>query len=175
MLIIDSRAGREGEATGELCLPFEARCRSRLRTHLANGEPCDLFLPRGTILRGGDRLAARDGRVIAVVAADEELLEACTPDPLQLARAAYHLGNRHVALSIAPGQLRFGRDAVLGAMVQGLGLTVRPVVGPFEPESGAYAGHSGSPAGGHAAHAHPHGHSPEGEGRGPRIHDHFGD
>jgi urease accessory protein len=170
MLIIDARTSPGAAATEELRLPFEARCKSRLRTRLAGGEECDLLLPRGTVMRGGDRLLARDGRVIAVVAADEDLLEARTGDPLLLARAAYHLGNRHVALAIGPGVLRFGRDHVLGEMVRGLGLQVEAVVAPFEPESGAYGA-----GGAHGGHVHPHGHSADGEGRGPRIHDHFAD
>jgi urease accessory protein len=170
MLIIDARTGPETPATEELRLPFEARCKSRLRTRLASGEECDLFLERGTVMRQGDRLLARDGRVIAVLAQDEALLEARTDDPLLLARAAYHLGNRHVALAIAPGCIRFPRDHVLGDMVRGLGLDVQAVTAPFEPESGAYGGSHGA----HGGHAHPHGHSPDGEGRGPRIHDHFG-
>jgi urease accessory protein len=166
MLTIDSKAPDDATATEELRLPFETRCRSRLRTLLASGEECDLLLARGTVMRHGDRLLGRDGRIVRVVAADEDLLEARTPDPLLLARAAYHLGNRHVALAITPGRLRFAHDHVLGEMVRGLGLEVDHVHAPFEPESGAYGAHGG--------HAHPHGHSADGEGRGPRIHDHYG-
>ena len=117
------------------------------------------------MLRPGDRLLARDGRIVEVGAAREALLEAASDDPLALARAAYHLGNRHVAVELQPGRLRFARDHVLGDMVRGLGLPVADVVAPFAPESGAYGGHGG--------HAHPHGHSADGEGPGPRIHDHF--
>ena len=82
------------------------------------------------------------------------------------ARAAYHLGNRHVAVQVLPGGLRFGRDHVLGEMVRGLGLPVAEIEAPFEPEAGAYGAHGG------------HGHSADGEGESaktrPRIHDHFG-
>jgi len=166
MLIIDRKAPDDAPATEELHLPFEARCRSRLRTQLVSGEPCDLLLARGTVMRQGERLQGRDGRIVAVVAAVEDLLEARTSDPLLLAKAAYHLGNRHVALDIAPGRLRFAHDHVLGDMVRGLGLAVAGVQAPFEPESGAYGAHGG--------HAHPHGHSADGEGHGPRIHDHYG-
>ncbi len=166
MLIIDARAPEGALPTEELHLPFETRCRSRLRTRLASGEACELLLARGAVMRNGDHLLGRDGRVIRVVAAEEDLLEARTADPLLMARAAYHLGNRHVALSIAPGCLQFAHDHVLGDMVRGLGLEVVHVHAPFEPESGAYGAHGG--------HAHPHGHSADGEGRGPRIHDHFG-
>lgn len=165
MLVIEKFAAPEAVPTETLQLAFDARCKSRLRTRLASGEECGLFLERGTVLRGGDRLLANDGRVVAVVAAPEALMECVGADPLQLAKAAYHLGNRHVAVHLLPGHLRFAADHVLGEMLRGLGLEVHELTAPFEPESGAY--------GSHGAHAHPHGHSSDGEGRGPRIHDHF--
>ncbi len=157
-MVIEKRAAAGAIATERLVLPFEVRCKSRLRTRLASGEECGLFLERGTVLRGGDRLQASDGRIVEVVAAAEALCVAESDDPLLLLRAAYHLGNRHVAVEIGPGRLRFARDAVLAGMVCGLGLPVKDIEAPFEPESGAYAGH---------------GHSTDGEGRGALIHDHF--
>lgn len=163
MLVIERFAEPKAVAIEKLELPFDTRCKSRLRTKLASGEDCGLFLERGTVLRGGDRLLANDGRVVEVVAAPENLMEALSGDPLLIAKAAYHLGNRHVAVHLLPGRLRFVADHVLGEMVRGLGLKVLDVEAPFEPESGAYG-----------AHPHPHGHSSDGEGRGPRIHDHFG-
>lgn len=165
MLLIEQRAASDAVATVQLTLSFERRCKSRLRTRLVSGEECGLFLERGTVLRGGDKLLANNGVVVEVIAAPEALMQAASSDALQLARVAYHLGNRHVAVQILPGCLRFGHDHVLGDMVRGLGLPVSEVGAAFEPESGAY-GNSGS-------HAHPHGHSADGEGRGPRIHDHF--
>jgi urease accessory protein len=161
MVVIEKFAGPESVATERLELGFDTRCKSRLRARLASGEECGLFLERGTVLRGGDRLLANDGRVVAVVAASELLMEAASDDPLLIARAAYHLGNRHVAVHLLPGRLRFVADHVLGEMVRGLGLPVSAVEAAFEPESGAYGAHGG------------HGHSADGEGRGPRIHDHF--
>lgn len=165
MLLIEQRAASDAVATVQLTLSFERRCKSRLRTRLVSGEECGLFLERGTVLRGGDKLLANDGVVVEVIAAPEALMQAASNDALQLARVAYHLGNRHVAVEILPGCLRFAHDHVLGDMVRGLGLPVSEVGAAFEPESGAY-GNSGS-------HVHPHGHSADGEGRGPRIHDHF--
>ena len=169
MLLIEKFAAGNASATERLELPFDTRCRSRLRTRLASGEECGLFLERGTVLRGGDRLLANDGRVVEVVAAPEALMEAVSGDPLLLAKAAYHLGNRHVAVHLLPGRLRFAADHVLGGMVRGLGLKLAEVDAPFEPESGAY-GHAGTHGG--------HGHGVDGEGEfaktRPRIHDHFG-
>jgi urease accessory protein len=163
MLLIESLAPADTPATERLTLTFELRCKTRLRTQLDSGEEAGLFLERGIILRAGDKLLGKDGRVVEVAAAPEKVLEARSDDPLLLARAAYHLGNRHVPVQVATGLLRFGSDHVLGEMVRGLGLQVTQTEAPFEPESGAYGNHGG--------HAHLYGHSADGEGRGPRIHD----
>ena len=161
MLLIEARTASTTQPSEWLALSFELRCKNRLRTRLESGEEAGLFLPRGTVLRGGDRLLAQDGRIVGVKVAPEALLEVASPDALALARVAYHLGNRHVAVELQPGMLRFAKDHVLQEMVQGLGLRVSEVHAPFEPESGAYGGHAG----------HVHGHSADGEGRGARIHD----
>jgi urease accessory protein len=166
MMLIEKRASADAQATEYLLLPFEVRCKSRFRSRLESGEEVGLFLERGTVLRAGDLLQANDGRNVQVQAAPEAVMEARSEDVLLLARAAYHLGNRHVAVELQPGLLRFGRDHVLGEMVRGLGLKVTECEAPFDPESGAYGGHGG--------HTHPHGHSADGEGRGPRIHDMMG-
>lgn len=154
MLVIERRYEGPEPPTERLVLPFELRCRSRLRTRLESGEEAGLFLEPGTVLRSGDRLLGNDGRVVEVVAAPERLMEARGEDPAQLARLAYHLGNRHVAVEVGPQWLRFAADAVLEQMLVGLGARVTEVVAPFEPEGGAYR--------------HGHGH---GKGR-PAIH-HF--
>jgi len=133
-------------AAEELVLTFEQRSRSRLHAMLSSGEPIGLVLPRGTLLRGGDRLVADDGAVIAVRAADEEVIDAQCADPYQLVRIAYHLGNRHAAVQIEPGFVRFAADPVLGALCERLGARIVHRQAPFEPEAGAYAG-------GHHAHS----------------------
>lgn len=154
MLLIENVYNGDGQPGERLELPFETRTKSRLRTRLASGEEVGLFLPRGTILRGGDRLLAKDGRIVRVVAAPEDLLEVRCRDAQDLARAAYHLGNRHVAVQVGPEWLRLQSDHVLENMLVGLGCQVRAVTAPFEPEAGAYA----------PGHQHP------GDGSGAKIH-----
>jgi len=139
MLVIESRCDKTAHQE-QLSLPFELRQKSRLRTKLASGEEAGLFLEHGSILRGGDCLRANDGRIVLVVAADEELMEAKCATPFELVRAAYHLGNRHVPVQIGDGWLRFQADDVLAQMLRGLKATVSKVSAPFEPEAGAYAG-----------------------------------
>ena len=139
VLVVEQICATEAPAGERLVLPFDLRCRSRLRTRLESGEEIGLFLPAGTLLRGGTRLEANDGRIVEVVAADEPLIEAHAADALLLARAAYHLGNRHVAVQVAVEWLRLQPDHVLAQMLVGLGLRIGDIAAPFEPESGAYA------------------------------------
>lgn len=143
-----------GDAFTTLTLPLERRIRSRQRVVLDDGSEAGVFLARGQVLRDGDLLASEDGRIVQVRAAAEPVSEVCCDDPLLLARACYHLGNRHVALQIAPGRLRYQHDHVLDDMLRGLGLQPSCVEAPFEPEPGAYGGS----ASGHTAHHHDHGH-----------------
>lgn len=141
MLIVRERV-EPAPHDAELVLPLELRQKTRLRTRLADGQEVGLFLERGAVLRDGDCLRAEDGRVVRVVAAAEDLLEARCDDAAALARVAYHLGNRHAAVEIGAGGVRFAVDEVLAAMVRGLGADVRAVRAPFEPERGAYgSGH----------------------------------
>ena len=129
------------EVRGRLVLPFEMRRKSRLRATLTTGEEVAIVLPRGQVLRGGDWVVASDGRVIEVLAQPEKVLHVLCATPNALARAAYHLGNRHVPVQVGQGWLRIAPDHVLEEMLKGLGATVMPTEAPFEPEAGAYGGH----------------------------------
>jgi urease accessory protein len=122
-------------------LPYESRQKSRLLISTDKGAKIGLFLPRGQVLRKGMVLTGPDHYRVLVNSAPESLSVVHTDDALQFAHACYHLGNRHVALQILPGELRFLTDHVLDQMLQGLGLEVAHEVLPFEPEQGAYHGH----------------------------------
>ncbi len=158
MMEITSRAsaGCDAPAT-QLKLPFDLRQKSRLRTTLVSGEDAWLMLPRGEILRGGDCLLAADGRVVEIVAEPEAVLHVTCADATALAKAAYHLGNRHVPVQVGDGFLRIAADHVLADMLRGLGATLTPMQAPFEPEAGAYGGHGAHhhhEEGGHAGRIH---------------------
>jgi urease accessory protein UreE len=102
------------------------------------------MLERGTLLRGGDCLLASDGRMIEVIAAPETVSVVTADDPWGLARAAYHLGNRHISVQVGQGWLRYLHDHVLDDMVRGLGFTVTTDEMPFEPEAGVFTCRRGS-------------------------------
>ena len=139
------------DADASVTLTFDQRIRSRLRVVLDDGREAGVFLERGAGLRSGDCLTDDEGLVVRVLAAAERVSSVRADDALQLARACYHLGNRHVPLQIERGRLRYLHDHVLDAMVRGLGLTVTVENAEFEPEPGAYGG----PAQAHAHGGHP--------------------
>jgi len=127
--------------TTPLSLTLEQRVKARLRVTLDDGREAGLFLERGQALHDGDCLAGEHGERVHVVAAAEPVSTVHANDPLLLTRAAYHLGNRHVALQVGDGWLRYQPDHVLDDMVRGLGLQVESEQAPFEPEPGAYGHH----------------------------------
>ncbi len=129
--------------TDTVHLSFEERSKSRLLLRLDSGAQAALVVERGRLLRGGDRVRTQDGREVLIVAAEESLLEVCSDDPTLIARAAFHLGNRHVAVQVMVNRLRFPNDRVLEEMLKGLGLTISALRAPFEPEGGAYGHHHG--------------------------------
>ena len=158
----------------KLLLPFGDRSKSRLRAALDNGEEAAIFLPRGTVLRGGDLLVTADGVFVEVQAAAESVLQVRADDPHALMRAAYHLGNRHTPVEIGRDYLRLEYDPVLADMLVRLGVLAEHAELPFEPEAGAYGGghkhgHDATFAEDYAAaqavfhehhgHAHSHSHS----------------
>ncbi len=134
-------------------LDWDIRQKSRFDCTDSLGRSLGIFLPRGTLVRGGDVLLAEDGSMVRVIAAPQSVLRitACTShgSPFDLTRAAYHLGNRHVPIELKPDHLKIEPDHVLADMLRSMHLTVNEVLEAFEPEGGAYS------AAGHA-HGHPH-------------------
>ncbi|HTQ02511.1 MAG TPA: urease accessory protein UreE [Polyangiaceae bacterium] len=137
---------------GVLVLDYDARQKHRFLGALEGGGELAVRLPRGTVLADGDVLETDAGTHVLVRAAREALSVARAADPLLLARIAYHLGNRHVALQIEPGCVKYLHDHVLDDMARRLGAELDYEEAPFRPEGGAYG------KGGHLMHRHAHGH-----------------
>jgi urease accessory protein len=141
-------------------LDWDVRQKSRFNAADSLGRTLGVFLPRGTLVRGGDLLVAEDGSMVKVIAAPQAVLRitACTShgSPFDLTRAAYHLGNRHVPIELKHDHLKIEPDHVLADMLRAMHLIVNTVEEAFEPEGGAYS------AGGHShGHEHTkHGHAP---------------
>lgn len=153
-------AGRTPD--GQLQLGFDLRRSGRLRTRLTSGEEVSVVLPRGEMLRGGDLLAAADGRVIRVLAEPESLLHVECESCAALARIAYRLGNRHVPIEVGERSLRMAADHDLAALLEALGARVARIEAPFDPDvdaadEGHTHHHHGDAGHGHD-HPHRHGH-----------------
>jgi urease accessory protein len=152
-------------------LDWDVRQKSRFDCTDSRGRHLGVFLPRGSVVRGGDVLVAQDGSLIRVIAANQPAL-VITPCPedgtaFDLTRAAYHLGNRHVPIELAPDHLKIEPDHVLAAMLRSMHLIVTETRAAFEPEAGAYGGH------GHHDHGHAHGsHGVEAEPGPTHSHEH---
>jgi len=132
--------GHPRPAAATLTLPFELRRRSRLLVRLDDGEEAGLFLERGTVLHDGDELGASDGRTVRVIAKPEAVYVVRPTPACSLARAAYHLGNRHVPVEIGVASLKLERDPVLRDMLEQAGALVAEEEAGFQPEPGAYGG-----------------------------------
>ena len=140
-------------------LDWDVRQKSRFDATDSADRQLGIFLPRGTVVRGGDVLVAEDGSLIKVVAAPQSVLKIthCSSHgtPYDLIRAAYHLGNRHVPIELKPDHLKIEPDHVLADMLRAMHLIVTAVEEAFEPENGAYA--TGGHGHGNGGHSHGHG------------------
>jgi len=151
MIKFEEKTTTQNKPNTTVTLVRDQREKSRLKVILDDGREAGLFFEKGTSFQDGDLIISDDGEVLVEIkAADETVSSVYCDNPLQLARACYHLGNRHIPLQIDKDVLRYQHDHVLDDMVRGLGLDVKTEQAPFEPESGAYSGGS---------HGHSHDHS----------------
>lgn len=155
--LIELCENRDLPCQDTVTLTCEERHKARQPLRLDSGGHAILHLPRATVLRGGDVLGNGAGQTVRVHAAPERVSRVHAESARELARAAYHLGNRHVRVEVGPDWLAYLHDRVLDAMLSGLGFATTITEAPFEPEAGAYARHAHGPEG--------HGHSGDGPGR----------
>ncbi len=163
-------------------LDWDVRQKSRFDATDSLGRHIGVFLPRGTLVRGGDVLVAEDGSLVRVIAAPQPVLvithSTAHGTPFDLLRAAYHLGNRHVPIELKPDHLKIEPDHVLAAMLRSMHLIVSDQFSAFEPEGGAYGAHAGHPptlGPVHHDHAHPeHDHDHDAHEHDHRDHDGHG-
>ena len=137
-------------------LDWDIRQKSRFDAVDSSGRQLGVFLPRGTLVRGGDVLVAEDGSLVKMIARAQQVLVITIAQghgtPCDLIRAAYHLGNRHVPIELKPDHLKIEPDHVLAEMLRAMHLIVTEVETTFEPEGGAYSAQSHN----HGNHSHSH-------------------
>ncbi len=165
-LVVVRSVLKAGTWSGEadlLELSYEGRFLRRKRVTTAAGREVLVDLPDTVSLNDGDALVLDDGTRLRIAAMGEPMVEVRGGD---LARLAWHIGNRHTPCEIRADRLMILRDPVLEGMLTGLGAALTPVIGPFRPEGGAYGhgrtlGHDhggGQGSGGHVGAAvHHHG------------------
>jgi urease accessory protein len=135
-------------AVDQVVLDFDERHRRRITLTSERGISFLLDLPHATVLHDGDGLVLDNGSIVRVVGRPEPLVEIAAASAHDLARLAWHLGNRHTDVQVAGDKLRIRRDHVLEDMLRKLGAELSPIDAPFDPERGAYEhGH---------AHSHDH-------------------
>jgi len=145
----------EASAVDRVILDAHERHRRRIVLTGERGTTFMLNLPQATALHDGDGLVLEDGAIVRVTGQAEPLVEVAAPNAHELARLAWHIGNRHVDVQIVGERLRIRRDHVIEQMLRGLGAKLYAIEAPFDPEQGAYA------------HGHEHSHEHDG-----RHHDH---
>lgn len=129
------RAGKWQQADDRVSLNYDERF---LRRKVLSTEQDFRFvvdLEQTSSLAHGDAFQLEDGRLVEVLAAEEQLIEVTGQD---LTRLAWHIGNRHTPCQIEPDRLMIQRDHVMRQMLEQLGANLRDVVEPFSPEGGAY-------------------------------------
>jgi urease accessory protein len=147
--VIETREWDGSAAIDHVLLDSDERHRRRIVLTGERGTTFLLDLSRPAVLRDGDGLVLDDDTVVRVVGKPEPLIEIAASDAHELARLAWHLGNRHTDVQVIGERLRIRRDHVLEEMLARLGARLTAVEAPFEPERGAYETH---------AHGHAHGH-----------------
>jgi len=150
----------DGSAIDSITLDAHERHRRRIVLSGERGTKFLLDLPQAIALHDGDGLVLDDGAMVRIVGRPEPLVEIAAADAHELARLAWHIGNRHIDVEITGERLRIRRDHVIEEMLRGLGARLLPVDAPFNPEHGAYDRHG---------HEHNHEHSP---GHSHHHHDH---
>ncbi len=145
-VVLPAGAWDDRPPSDRVLIDFDRRHRRRIVLPTENGGEVLLDLPHAVRLRDGDGLELDDGRVVRVVARPEALLDIRAHDPAELARIAWHLGNRHLPVQLLGDRIRIRADHVIADMVHALGGHAHAIEAPFDPEAGAYAG----------GHAHRH-------------------
>jgi len=128
-------------AVDHVVLDADERHRRRIALTGEGGTAFLLDLPHATALRDGDGLVLEDGAIVRVAGKPEPLVEIAAASPHDLARLAWHIGNRHTDVQVVGDRLRIRRDHVLEDMLRGLGARLTPIEAPFDPEHGAYGNH----------------------------------
>ena len=96
-------------------------------------------LPRdGKIIDGDILRTNQKGLYVIVIAKKESLVKISASSVLDLIKAAYHLGNRHIEIEINNENIFFKEDSVIENLLINLDLKTSKTTKKFYPEIGAF-------------------------------------
>ena len=124
-----------GIAADTVTLDYEGRFLRRKRLTTDKGESFLVELPETRSLSSRDAFVLDDGRIIGITPASEPLV---LVKHSNLARVAWHIGNRHTPCQIENAYLLIRQDHVLESMLNKLGAQLCTMHAAFIPEGGAY-------------------------------------
>jgi urease accessory protein len=116
----------------------ERHLRRKLIT-LQHGDEVLVDLEKTVKFADRDCLILEDGRLVQIIASDEELMQITARDSAHLTQLAWHIGNRHLEAQIEDTRILIRQDHVIAKMLEQLGAQVTAVREAFTPEHGAYA------------------------------------
>jgi urease accessory protein len=166
--IVRKPAVRQDAVVDTVTLDHAAREVDRADLTAEGGLSFTLALPKAAALEDGDAVRLSDGRLVAIRAAAEPLLEVRAGSPARLMRLAWQLGGSHVPAEIGADVLYVPDSPAVAELVRGQGCAATPVTRAFKPERAAHD-HSQCGHDHHAAHDHDHDHA-----HGHKDHDHHG-
>ena len=132
-----------GPAWDIIVLAHDERHLRRKVLRLEHGDEALVDLEAAVSLDHGDALELSNGKLVEVIAGEEDLLEVFAHNPVHLSELCWHIGNRHLAAQIEEHRVLVLKDHVIKTMLEGLGAHVHFVSEPFHPARGAYSGHGG--------------------------------
>jgi urease accessory protein len=106
---------------------------------LQHGDEVLVDLEKTVNLEDRDCLMLEDGRLVQIIASDEELMEIKARDATHLSQLAWHIGNRHLEAQIEATRILIRKDHVIAKMLEQLGAKITIAHEAFTPEHGAYA------------------------------------
>ncbi|MGV7032379.1 urease accessory protein UreE [Methylobacterium symbioticum] len=158
--LVRKPAVRADAVVDTVVLDHAARAAGSGHLHAEGGLAFDLALAKAAVIEDGDALRLEDGRLVAVRAAAEALLEVRAENPARLMRLAWQLGGNHVEAEIGADALYVPDTPANAELVRGQGCAASPVSRAFRPERAAHdhstCGHDHSHD---HAHSHDHGHA----------------
>jgi len=146
----------ERPAADTVILDYAQRSTPNITVAGVKGGRFEIALAPPARLRTDDALELDDGRLIEVVAAPEPLIEARAADLAEVARLAWHLGDRHIPAQLFANRIRVRAETSVEQLLRALGAKLTRIEAPFEPEGGAYDSVHRHTHG--HGHEHPHGH-----------------